>query len=100
MARRPEYAESSNIEHACKLLLIVGEVDHNVDPAGTRLVQALIGVNKVFDLVAVPTEDHGTGRTIGPIEYCRSRQYDLFVRHLLGAEARGWNQARAGGIPR
>jgi dipeptidyl aminopeptidase/acylaminoacyl peptidase len=66
----PQYAESSNIEHAGqlrgKLLLIVGEMDHNVPPESTlRLVDALIKAGKDFDLLVVPGADHGMGGSYG-----------------------------------
>src|SRR5262249_47924883 len=51
----PEYAASSNVDNARKLqgklLLIVGEMDNNVDPASTmQVVNALIKANKTFEL--------------------------------------------------
>ena len=50
----PHYAEQSNVTNAHKLqgklLLIVGEMDHNVDPASTmQVVNALIKAGKDFD---------------------------------------------------
>ena len=55
----PEYAASSNVDNAYrlqgKLLLIVGELDTNVDPASTmQVVNALIKANKDFDLLVIP----------------------------------------------
>ena len=55
----PHYAEQSNVTHAHKLtgklLLIVGELDHNVDPASTlQVVNALIKADKDFDHAAGP----------------------------------------------
>ena len=69
----PEYGESSNVDNAWrlkgKLMLIVGELDQNVDPASTlQVVNALIKANKMFDLLIVPGEGHGAGRTVGPVE--------------------------------
>ena len=60
----PEYAASSNVEHASrlkgKLLLAVGELDTNVDPASTmQVVNALIKANKTFDLLIFPGKNHG-----------------------------------------
>ena len=80
------YAESSNIDNARnlrgKLLLIVGEVDHNVPPESTyRFVDALIKAGKDFDLVLVPGGGHGAGGAYG-----QRRLQDFFVRHLLGKE--------------
>jgi dipeptidyl aminopeptidase/acylaminoacyl peptidase len=85
----PHYAEQSNVTNAHKLqgklLLIVGEMDHNVDPASTmQVVNALIKANKDFELLVVPGADHGIGGAYGA-----RRQQDIFVRHLLGVEPRG-----------
>ena len=45
-----------------KLLLITGDLDNNVHPAGTyRLVDALIKKNKRFDMMVFPGRDHGMG---------------------------------------
>jgi dipeptidyl aminopeptidase/acylaminoacyl peptidase len=82
----PHYAECSNITHAAelqgKLLLIVGEMDHNVPPESTlRLVDALIKAGKDFDLLVVPGMDHSDGGAYG-----RRRLQDFFVRHLHGIE--------------
>jgi dipeptidyl aminopeptidase/acylaminoacyl peptidase len=92
-----EYGESSNVDNAWrlkgKLLLVVGELDQNVDPASTlQVVNALIKANKTFDLLIVPGEGHGAGRTTGPVEYVTRRQYDFFVRHLQGVEPPDWNR--------
>ncbi|MDJ0522936.1 MAG: prolyl oligopeptidase family serine peptidase [Planctomycetota bacterium] len=85
----PHYAEQSNITQAHrltgKLLLIVGEVDRNVDPASTyKVVDALIRADKDFDLLVIPGQGHGAAGT----PYGRRRQADFFVRHLLGVEPR------------
>jgi dipeptidyl aminopeptidase/acylaminoacyl peptidase len=85
----PHYAEQSNVTLAHKLqgklLLMVGELDRNVDPASTmQVVNALIKANKDFDLLVVPGGGHGAGS--GP--YGTRRQRDFFVRHLLGVEPR------------
>ena len=63
----PQYAEQSNVTNAHKLqgklLLMVGEMDHNVDPSRTmQVVNALIKANKDFDLLVVPGAGHGRGR--------------------------------------
>jgi dipeptidyl aminopeptidase/acylaminoacyl peptidase len=84
----PHYAEQSNVTNAHKLqgklLLIVGELDRNVDPASTmQVVNALIKANKDFELLVVPGADHGLGGAYGA-----RRQQDFFVRHLLGVEPR------------
>ena len=68
-----------------KLLLIVGELDRNVDPASTmQVVDALIRANKDFDFLLVPGSGHGAAGS----PYAQRRQRDFFVRHLLGVEPR------------
>jgi dipeptidyl aminopeptidase/acylaminoacyl peptidase len=89
----PHYAANSNITNAGKLrghlLLIVGELDHNVPPESTmRLVDALIKAGKDFDLLVVPGMDHSDG---GP--YGRRRLQDFFVRHLHGVDPPDRNAA-------
>jgi dipeptidyl aminopeptidase/acylaminoacyl peptidase len=82
----PQYAACSNVDNAHrlrgKLLLMVGEMDHNVPPESTmRVVDALIRTGKDFDLVVIPNADHGIGGAYGI-----RRMQDFFVRHLHGAE--------------
>ena len=68
-----------------KLLLIVGEMDTNVDPASTmQVVNALIRADKDFELLVVPGSNHGAGES----PYGRRRRADFFVRNLLGVEPR------------
>ena len=86
----PQYAEQSNVTHARnlqgKLLLIVGELDKNVDPASTmQVVNALIKADKDFELLVVPGAGHG----IAESAYGSRRRMDFFVRNLLGVEPRG-----------
>jgi dipeptidyl aminopeptidase/acylaminoacyl peptidase len=88
----PEYAASSNVDNAYrlqgKLLLSVGEMDTNVDPASTmQVVNALIKANKTFDLIVLPGQGHSTGGAYGD-----RKRYDFFVHHLLGAEPPDWNR--------
>ena len=85
----PHYAEQSNVTQAHKLqgklMLIVGELDRNVDPASTmQVVHALVKANKDFDLVVLPGVGHGAAGT----PYGRRRQRDFLVRHLHGVEPR------------
>ena len=85
----PHYAEQSNVTNAHKLqgklLLTVGELDRNVDPASTmQVVNALIKADKDFDLLVVPGAGHG----IGESPYAARRRQDFFVRHLWGVELR------------
>ena len=85
------YIESSNVEQAYRLerplMLVVGEMDDNVDPASTmQVVNALIKANKDFELVVVP----GAGHTMGD-NFGEHKRYDFFVRHLMGVEPPKWN---------
>jgi dipeptidyl aminopeptidase/acylaminoacyl peptidase len=87
----PHYAASSNVDNAHrlkgKLLLIVGEMDTNVDPASTmQVVNALVKAGKKFDLLVLPGAGHTNG---GP--YGDRLRYDFFVHHLLGMEPPDWN---------
>jgi dipeptidyl aminopeptidase/acylaminoacyl peptidase len=82
----PHYIASSNVENAGKLegklLLVVGEMDTNVDPASTyQVVNALIKANKAFDLLVIPGAGHTNG---GP--YGERKRNDFFVHNLLGVE--------------
>ncbi|HEV7378250.1 MAG TPA: DPP IV N-terminal domain-containing protein [Dyadobacter sp.] len=84
------YAESSNSTHAAKLkgklLLILGEMDDNVDPASTmQFMDALIKANKTFDFLMVP----GMGHSMGG-DYGEHKRRDFFVKHLLGVEPPAW----------
>ena len=85
----PEYADNSNVTHAKnltgKLLLTVGELDHNVDPSSTmQVVNALIQADKDFEMLIIPGSDHGAGER----PYAARRRMDFFVRVLLGVEPR------------
>jgi dipeptidyl aminopeptidase/acylaminoacyl peptidase len=91
------YSKSSNVDNAWRLqgalMLVLGELDQNVDPASTmQVVDALIRSNRIFDLLVIPGEGHGAGRTVGPVEYAARRQYDFFVRHLQGVAPPDWNR--------
>jgi dipeptidyl aminopeptidase/acylaminoacyl peptidase len=86
----PHYDEQSNVTQAHKLtgklLLTVGELDKNVDPASTmQVVNALIKADKDFDLVVIPGAGHGSAEG----KYGTRRRADFFVRNLLGVEPRG-----------
>ncbi|MBX3441888.1 MAG: prolyl oligopeptidase family serine peptidase [Planctomyces sp.] len=83
------YAEQSNVTQAHrltgKLLLVVGELDRNVDPASTmQVADALIRADRDFDLLIIPGAGHGACET----PYGQRRRQDFFVRHLLGVEPR------------
>jgi len=84
----PEYEQCSNVTLAHKLqgklLLTVGEMDKNVDPASTmQVVNALIKADKDFELIVFPNGGHGSGGS----PYGDRRRNDFFVRNLLGDEA-------------
>jgi dipeptidyl aminopeptidase/acylaminoacyl peptidase len=65
-----------------KLLLVHGDMDNNVHPAGTiRLVNALIKANKRFDLMILPGKAHGFADMQG---YYNEMMYEYFAEHLLG----------------
>jgi len=94
----PEYAASSNVDNAGRLkgqlLLIVGEMDTNVDPASTmQVASALIKADKVFDLLVIPGAGHGMGGAYG-----ERKMFDFFVRHLQGANPPEWNRGKLLGI--
>jgi dipeptidyl aminopeptidase/acylaminoacyl peptidase len=85
----PHFEEQSNATQAHRLsgrlLLIVGELDRNVDPASTmQVVDALVRADKDFDLLVIPGAGHGAAET----PYGRRRRADFLVRHLLGVEPR------------
>ncbi|MBN2414680.1 DPP IV N-terminal domain-containing protein [bacterium] len=66
-----------------KLLLVHGMMDDNVPPYSTLLVvQELIKENKDFDLLLFPGSRHGYRYG----DYMTRRQWDYFVKYLLGAE--------------
>jgi dipeptidyl aminopeptidase/acylaminoacyl peptidase len=80
--------ESSNSVQAHrlegKLLLVVGEIDRNVDPASTmQAAEALVRAGKDFDLLVMPGAGHGAAET----PYASRRRAEFLVRHLQGAAA-------------
>jgi dipeptidyl aminopeptidase/acylaminoacyl peptidase len=90
----PQYSESSNVDNAWrlqgKLMLVWGEMDHNVDPSSTpQVINALIKANKTFSMLEVPGADHGTR---GPwSRYTERNLEDFFVRNLLDQQLPDWN---------
>ena len=79
------YVASSNVEDAHKLggalLLTVGELDRNVDPASTyQVVAALQRADKDFEFHVFPGGGHGAGGS----PYGRRVRADFFTR-ILGA---------------
>jgi dipeptidyl aminopeptidase/acylaminoacyl peptidase len=67
------------------LMLITGDIDNNVHPAGTyRLADALIKANKRFDMFVLP----GVRHSFAPVaDYVNWLRGDYFARHLLGKSA-------------
>jgi dipeptidyl aminopeptidase/acylaminoacyl peptidase len=64
------------------LLLVHGDMDNNVHPAGTiRLVNALIKAGKRFDMMMMPGKAHGFADMQG---YFTQMMYEYFAEHLLG----------------
>lgn len=89
-----QYKEGSNVENAHllsrPLMLVVGELDDNVDPASTmQVVNALIKANKDFELVVIPCARHTMGEDFG-----EHKRYDFFVRHLQGGIPPKWDEVK------
>jgi dipeptidyl aminopeptidase/acylaminoacyl peptidase len=83
----PHYEQSSNVFNAHKLegdlMLTVGELDKNVDPASTlQVVNALVRAGKDFEFFMIPGAGHG----IGEGKYLFHKRIDFFVRSLLGVD--------------
>ncbi len=77
------YAKNSNVTDAAKLqgklLLIVGEIDHNVDPSSTlQVVNALQKADKDFDMLIITGSDHGAAES----PYGSRRRSDFLATHL------------------
>ncbi len=77
------YDEQSNVTQAHRLqgdlLLLLGEMDRNVDPASTmQVVDALIKADKPFDMLVMPGVGHGAAGT----PYGRKRMAQYFMDHL------------------
>ncbi len=90
------YKASSNIENAGnlegQLMLIVGEIDNNVDPASTyRLAKMLIDEKKDFEFVVLPGKNHTSGGAYG-----ERKRRDFFVKHILGEDPPVWNKTQTG----
>ena len=88
------YIECSNVYHASKLerplMLVVGELDDNVDPASTmQVADALIRAGKDFELVVLPGVHHTMGERYG-----EHKRYDFFVRNLLHVEPPKWSEVK------
>ena len=64
------------------LMLVTGDQDNNVNPAGTiRVVDALIKANKRFELVVLPGQRHGFGSMN---DYFFWKMADHYSRYLIG----------------
>lgn len=77
------YARNSNVEDAGRLegrlLLIVGELDRNVDPASTtQVVAALQKAGKSFDYMPIQGAGHGAAET----PYGTRLRLQFLARHL------------------
>lgn len=86
------YIEASNVENAHlltrPLMLVVGELDDNVDPASTmQVADALIKANKDFELVVLPGVHHTLGEDFG-----EHKRFDFFVRNLMGVDPPAWSE--------
>ena len=86
------YEECSNVAKAHTLsrplMLVVGEMDDNVDPASTmQVADALIRAGKDFELVVIPGARHTMGERYGD-----RKRYDFFVKHLMGIDPPKWNE--------
>jgi dipeptidyl-peptidase 4 len=70
-----------------RLLLVHGDMDNNVHPAGTiRLADALIKANKRFDFFLMPGKRHGYADMQS---YYTRMMFEYFAEHLLGDYYRG-----------
>ena len=88
------YVECSNVANAHRLtrplMLVVGELDDNVDPASTmQVADALIKAGKDFELVVIPGAHHTVGESFG-----EHKRFDFFVRHLLGVTPPKWDEIK------
>jgi dipeptidyl-peptidase 4 len=79
----PHYAEQSNVTNAHRLqgelMLVVGELDDNVDPASTlQVANALQAADKDFELLFMTGMGHGA---LGS-PYAKRRMWEFFIKHL------------------
>lgn len=86
------YSESSNVDNAHllqgALMLVVGELDDNVDPASTmKVADALIKAHKDFDLIVLPGQGHTMGGNFG-----EHKRFDFFVKNLLNKLPPKWSE--------
>lgn len=88
------YSECSNVDNAHlltrPLMLVVGEMDDNVDPASTmQVVNALIKAGKDFELVVIPGARHTMGESFG-----EHKRFDFFVKNLMGVNPPKWSELK------
>ncbi|HPR32659.1 MAG TPA: DPP IV N-terminal domain-containing protein [Prolixibacteraceae bacterium] len=86
-----QYEECSNVTNAHRLkgdlMLIVGEMDDNVDPASTmQVANALIKAKKEFELVVLPGVNHTLGGEFG-----ERKRRDFFVKCFYDQLPPNWN---------
>ena len=79
------YAANSNVRHARllkgNLMLTVGELDRNVDPATTtQVVEKLIRHDKDFEFLLIPGAGHGAGDS----PWASKKRLEFFKQHLVG----------------
>ena len=81
-----EYAEEWEVTDGRRLegdlMLILGGMDRNVDPASTlQVVDALVKADKDFEFVLMPSAGHGAAESV----YGNRRRLDFLKRKLLDA---------------
>ena len=89
-----QYKAGSNVENAHllqhPLMLCVGELDDNVDPASTmQVVNALEKAGKDFELIVIPGAHHTMGEDFG-----EHKRYDFFVKNLLHVWPPKWSDIK------
>lgn len=87
------YNEVSNITMAGnlkgKLLLVHGMMDDNVNPSATfKFAEALIKADKEFDLLILPSQQHGYRGKQNT--YFSKKRWNYFIEHLLNKKPL-WN---------
>jgi dipeptidyl aminopeptidase/acylaminoacyl peptidase len=71
-------AEQASLD-ADTLVLVVGELDQNVDPASTmQVAHALVKAGKDFELLVMPGTGHGAAET----PYASRRRAEFLLRQL------------------
>ncbi|MEH6535002.1 MAG: prolyl oligopeptidase family serine peptidase [Psychroserpens sp.] len=83
------YQNASNITNAKhlkgKLLLVHGGLDDNVNPSATfKLAEALVKADKEFDLLILPSQQHGYQGEHR--KYFIKKRWNYFIKYLLESE--------------